>query len=102
MQCLKKIASLIMLVSIMVTLTLCPHGHCHEEEGAFAAPRSVGLDKLEAHSSHGVCGCLCHVQILVVDVFTPAVETPFCFSAALLSPVWHQYVAEKVDRPPLA
>jgi len=101
MQWLKKIASLMMLASVLLTLSLCPHGHCHEEEGVFAAPHSVGLDKLDAHSSHGVCGCLCHVQVLVVDVFVPAIEIPFCFSASLLSPVWPQYVAEKAERPPL-
>jgi len=101
MKGLKKISSLIVLVSILLNLTLCPQGHCHEEEGPFAAPRSVGLDKLVSHPSHGACGCLCHVQALVVQVFVPDIEIPFYFSASPLNPVWHPYVAEKAERPPL-
>jgi hypothetical protein len=105
MKFINKIAGMALLFSMLLSMTLCPHSHCHEQDGAFTPVSSICLDDLDNHH-HGsevhLCGCLCHINALPGSLFQPLMQLPFFYSFIPINLTFDQIVADRMERPPLS
>jgi len=99
-----KLTSAGLLLSILLSLFLCPHGHCHEAEDRLSPPSAVGLDhlKMPGHDLHKeACGCLCHHLVLAIIDSIPFTYFDYYRVFIPLGLLAEQNFVQRVERPPI-